>query len=73
MNRDRLRLGMSGSATAFAGNAGVIGLLASILVWVGSALVWVGSARHIFSRRGAKWSEMREKKRTSLDCAARFR
>ncbi len=36
MNRDQLRLGMSGSATAFAGNAGVIGLLASILVWVGS-------------------------------------
>jgi hypothetical protein len=29
-------LGMSGSATAFAGNAGVIGLLASILVWVSS-------------------------------------
>jgi multidrug resistance efflux pump len=36
MNRDQLRLGMSGRATAFAGNAGVIGLLASILVWVGS-------------------------------------
>ena len=36
MSRDQLRLGMSGSATAFAGNAGVIGLLASILVWVGS-------------------------------------
>jgi multidrug resistance efflux pump len=36
MNRDSLRLGMSGSATAFAGNAGVIGLLASILVWVSS-------------------------------------
>jgi hypothetical protein len=36
MNCDQLRLGMSGSATAFAGNAGVIGLLASILVWVGS-------------------------------------
>ena len=36
VNRDQLRLGMSGSATAFAGNAGVIGLLASILVWVGS-------------------------------------
>jgi multidrug resistance efflux pump len=36
MNRDQLRLGMSGSATAFAGNAGVIGLLASILVWVSS-------------------------------------
>ena len=36
MNRGSLRLGMSGSATAFAGNAGVIGLLASILVWVSS-------------------------------------
>jgi multidrug resistance efflux pump len=34
MSRDSLRLGMSGSATAFAANAGVIGLLASILVWV---------------------------------------
>ena len=34
MNRESLRLGMSGTATAFAGNAGVIGLLASILVWV---------------------------------------
>jgi hypothetical protein len=31
MSRDSLRLGMSGSATAFAGNAGVIGLLASIV------------------------------------------
>jgi hypothetical protein len=27
---------MSGSATAFAANAGVVGLLASILVWVSS-------------------------------------
>jgi multidrug resistance efflux pump len=36
MSRDALRLGMSGSATAFASNAGVIGLLASILVWVSS-------------------------------------
>jgi multidrug resistance efflux pump len=34
MSRDSLRLGMSGSATAFADNAGVIGLLASILVWI---------------------------------------
>ena len=34
INRDSLRLGMSGTATAFAGNAGVIGLLASILVWI---------------------------------------
>ncbi|TWC07188.1 multidrug resistance efflux pump [Bradyrhizobium macuxiense] len=36
INRDALRLGMSGTATAFANNAGVIGLLASILVWVSS-------------------------------------
>jgi multidrug resistance efflux pump len=36
MSRESLRLGMSGSATAFADNAGVIGLLASILVWVSS-------------------------------------
>jgi multidrug resistance efflux pump len=34
MNRESLRLGMSGNATAFAENAGVIGLLASILVWI---------------------------------------
>ena len=37
MSRDSLRLGMSGNATAFAGNAGVIGLLASILVWISRA------------------------------------
>jgi multidrug resistance efflux pump len=36
MNRDQLRLGMSGSATAFSDKAGVIGLLASILVWISS-------------------------------------
>jgi hypothetical protein len=36
INRESLRLGMSGSTTAFADNAGVIGLLASILVWVSS-------------------------------------
>lgn len=34
MSPESLRLGMSGSATAFAANAGVIGLLASILVWI---------------------------------------
>jgi hypothetical protein len=33
MALDTLQLGMSGSATAFAQDAGVIGLLASILVW----------------------------------------
>jgi multidrug resistance efflux pump len=36
MSREQLRLGMSGTATAFAANAGVIGLLASILVWISS-------------------------------------
>jgi multidrug resistance efflux pump len=36
MSRESLRLGMSGSATAFAEKAGVIGLLASILVWISS-------------------------------------
>jgi multidrug resistance efflux pump len=36
MSRESLRLGMSGNATAFADNAGVIGLLASILVWISS-------------------------------------
>jgi multidrug resistance efflux pump len=36
MGRESLRLGMSGSATAFSGKAGVIGLLASILVWISS-------------------------------------
>jgi hypothetical protein len=34
LSRASLRLGMSGNARAFAGNAGVIGLLASILVWI---------------------------------------
>ena len=34
MSRNSLRLGMSGNATAFAANAGVIGLLSSILVWI---------------------------------------
>jgi multidrug resistance efflux pump len=36
MSREQLRLGMSGSATAFSEKAGVIGLLASILVWISS-------------------------------------
>jgi multidrug resistance efflux pump len=36
MSREQLRLGMSGSATAFSDKAGVIGLLASILVWISS-------------------------------------
>src|SRR5450755_927854 len=36
MSRETLRLGMSGGATAFSPKAGVIGLLASILVWISS-------------------------------------
>ncbi|MEH2513334.1 multidrug resistance efflux pump [Nitrobacteraceae bacterium AZCC 1564] len=36
MSRESLRLGMSGNVTAFAPNAGVIGLLASILAWINS-------------------------------------
>ncbi|UWU77858.1 HlyD family secretion protein [Bradyrhizobium huanghuaihaiense] len=36
IDRSRLRLGMPGTATAFAENAGVIGLIMSILVWVSS-------------------------------------
>jgi multidrug resistance efflux pump len=36
LSRESLRLGMSGNATAFAANAGVIGLLSSILVWISS-------------------------------------
>ena len=36
IGRESLRLGMSGSAAVFSENAGVIGLLASILVWISS-------------------------------------
>ncbi|MGY4512418.1 HlyD family secretion protein [Bradyrhizobium sp. USDA 3650] len=36
ISRESLRLGMSGSATTFSEKAGVIGLLASILVWISS-------------------------------------
>ena len=34
--RSKLRLGVPGTATVFAENAGAIGLLMSILVWIGS-------------------------------------
>jgi hypothetical protein len=34
VDRETLRLGMSGNATAFAENAGVIGLIAWVLLWV---------------------------------------
>ncbi|TYO66042.1 HlyD family secretion protein [Bradyrhizobium hipponense] len=36
VDRSQLRLGMPGTATVFAENAGVIGLIMSILVWVSS-------------------------------------
>jgi len=36
MSRESLRLGIAGSATVFSEKAGVIGLLASILVWISS-------------------------------------
>jgi multidrug resistance efflux pump len=36
VERQELRLGMPGTATVFADNAGVIGLLMSILVWISS-------------------------------------
>jgi hypothetical protein len=36
MEREHLRVGMLGTATVFADNAGVIGLIMSILVWVSS-------------------------------------
>jgi hypothetical protein len=36
IDRGQLRLGMPGAATVFAGNAGVIGTLMSILVWISS-------------------------------------
>jgi multidrug resistance efflux pump len=36
IDRNQLRLGMPGTATVFADNAGVIGLIMSILVWVSS-------------------------------------
>jgi multidrug resistance efflux pump len=36
IDRNKLRVGMPGSATVFADNAGVIGLLMSILVWISS-------------------------------------
>jgi multidrug resistance efflux pump len=41
VSRDSLRLGMSGNATTFADNAGVIGLLASILVWISSYVAYL--------------------------------
>ena len=36
VERQELRLGMPGTATVFADNAGVVGLLMSILVWISS-------------------------------------
>jgi hypothetical protein len=36
LGRDTLRRGTSGKATVFADNAGVIGLIAWVLLWIGS-------------------------------------
>ena len=36
LDRDRLRIGMPGTARVFAENAGVIGIIGSILIWVSS-------------------------------------
>lgn len=36
MDREQLRLGMPGTATVFADNAGVIGIISAILIWVTS-------------------------------------
>jgi hypothetical protein len=36
VDRAQLRVGMLGTATVFAENAGVIGLLMSIIVWISS-------------------------------------
>jgi hypothetical protein len=36
VDRKMLKLGMSGNATVFAPNSGVIGLLAKILIWISS-------------------------------------
>ena len=41
LNQARLRVGMPGNATAFAKNAGVIGMLMSILVWISSYTVYL--------------------------------
>ena len=36
LDREQLRLGMPGTARVFAENAGVIGIIGSILIWVSS-------------------------------------
>jgi multidrug resistance efflux pump len=41
IDRSKLRLGVPGSATVFAENAGVIGLLMSILVWISSYVAYL--------------------------------
>jgi multidrug resistance efflux pump len=41
IDRGQLRLGMPGTATVFADNAGVIGLLMSILVWISSYVAYL--------------------------------
>ena len=41
IDRERLRLGMPGTATVFADNAGIIGPIMSILVWVNSYMAYL--------------------------------
>jgi hypothetical protein len=41
IDRDLVRPGMSGSATVFSPNAGVIGTIASILLWVNAYLAYL--------------------------------
>ena len=41
IDRSKLRLGVPGTATVFAENAGVIGLLMSILVWISSYVAYL--------------------------------
>jgi|GEM_PF-1230765 len=56
MDRERLRLGMPGTATVFADNAGVIGLIMSILVWVISYTAYLRGAR------GAQLAKMEQRR-----------
>ena len=41
LDQQQLRLGMPGTATAFADHAGVIGILMSILVWISSYMAYL--------------------------------
>jgi hypothetical protein len=41
IDRDLVRPGMSGTATVFSPNAGVIGLISSILLWVSAYMAYL--------------------------------